>query len=353
MPSSIFRCFLLSIFSLAVLIGVSRSASACSCGIRPTVLDAFEQADEVIIARAISFAKVRESEKTTDGNERGYVFDGIRTITLIVEKSFKGTLKVRDEIVFGQGNGANCIRTFSEESIGDQFLFYLKRPQDALWYAFDCGRSRYLEGDQNLVVEGKTVKIIGPTKTYEAKTNTDGVFEIYDLAPGKYSIQPEMTPGWKIDAYYLRFSPSVEPDAFLRPRSKSLKQVEIVLKPKKHASIDLVFAADNRVRGRVLGPNGKPLLEVCVYLLRPGQDSWGPSNCTGEEGRFEITAVPQGEYVLVANQYGKPSSREPFARIFYPSVAERERAATIYVNPGDVIEDIDIIVPKLLETVRR
>jgi hypothetical protein len=203
----------------------------------------------------------------------------------------------------------------------------------------------------NLAVEGKTITLIGPTKTYETKTNKDGVFEIYDLPPGQYSIQPEMAPGWKINAYYLRYSPSVEPRDFLRPKSKSLKQVQITLKAKKHASVDIVFEEDNRVRGRVFGPKGKPLQGICVYLLRPGQDSWGPSDCTGEEGRFEITAVPQGEYVLVANQYGKASHQYPFPRIFYPNVSERERATTIYVNPGDVIENIDIIVPKLEETV--
>ena len=378
MASSTFRCLLFSIFSLALLLSASQTASACSCGVRPTVLDALEQADEVIIARAISVDKVGDSQKTTDENERAYV-NGVRSTTLIVEKIFKGTLKVRDEIVFGQGNGANCIWTFNEESIGDQLLLYLKRPETDRWYVSACGRSRGLKGasddllylenmnklrgktrisgrlggwyNSNLDLEGKTIKIIGPTKTYETKTNHDGVFEIYDLPPGKYSIQPEMAPGWKIDAYHLRYSPSVAASASLRPKLKSLQQVEITLNPGKHASIDIVFEADNRVRGRVLGPKGKPLQDVCVYLLRPGQEKWGPSDCTNEEGRFEITAVPQGEYVLVANQYGKPSNREPFAKIFYPSVAERERATTIYVNPGDVVENIDIIEPKLEEII--
>lgn len=52
MPSSTFRWFLLLIFSLVFLLGASRTASACSCGQRPTVLDEYEIADEVIIARA-------------------------------------------------------------------------------------------------------------------------------------------------------------------------------------------------------------------------------------------------------------------------------------------------------------
>ena len=70
---------------------------------------------------------------------------------------------------------------------------------------------------------------------------------------------------------------------------------------------------------------------VCVYLLRPGQDQWGPSDCTNEQGRFDITSIPAGEYVLVANQDGKPSSLEPFPRVFYPNVYERDRAAVINI----------------------
>ena len=105
------------------------------------------------------------------------------------------------------------------------------------------------------------------------------------------------------------------------------------------------------MRGRVIGPKGKPLDGVCVNLLRPRQDEWGPSDCTDGQGRFEITSIPQGDYVLVANQDGKPSSREPFPRIFYPNVYERDRAAVINIRAGETIDNIDIVIPKLEETI--
>jgi hypothetical protein len=116
--------------------------------------------------------------------------------------------------------------------------------------------------------------------------------------------------------------------------------------------VDIVFTIDNSVRGKVLGPNGKPLHQVCVYLWRLAQkEGWGPSDCTDDQGRFEITSVPQGEYVLVANNDGKVSSREPFGRLFYPNVPERERAAVIAIGPGETINDLNIVVPKLNETI--
>ena len=382
-PSS--RYLLLLVLSCAFLLSATQTAVACSCGKRPNVLDAFEQSDEVVIVRVLSV------EKAQDTNERHYV-DGVKRATLIVEKVFKGKLKVRDEIVFGQGGGADCIWTFSEESIGDQLLFYLTRPEKfadqpyppskepGLWFAFGCGRSRglmgatedllYLENMKkrrgqtrisgsigggldypDIDVERKLIKLIGKDKTYETKTDKDGIFEIYNLPPGKYLVEPEMAAGWKIDPYWLRYSASIVGGEFGQPEMRSVKQVEIMLEPKKHASVDIVFTIENHVRGRVIGPRGKPLSRVCVYLLGPDKEGWGPSNCTNEQGRFEITAIPPGEYVLVANKDGKPSNDEPFPRIFYPNVSERDRAAVINIRAGDTLDNMDIVISKLEETI--
>jgi hypothetical protein len=364
---------------------MSRTVSACSCGPRPTVLDAFETVDEVVIVRVLSVEKAEDTEK-----ER-YV-DGVRSATMIVEKVFKGNLKIRDEIIFGQGSGANCLSTYDEKSVGDQYLYYLMRPErrsqgsylpstePAFWYVSFCGRSRgvaaatddllYLENLKkvrgktrisgtigggwqypDLEVEGKKIKIIGPKKTYETKNDKNGVFEIYDLPPGKYFIEPEIPAGWKIDPSWLRYSSSVVTDDYGEPEIKSLKQVAVMLEPKKHAGVNIAFTVDNFVRGRVLGPKGRPLPDVCVYLLRPGQNEWGPSDCTDKQGRFEISSIPTDEYVLVANQDDKPSYRRPFRRIFYPGVTERERAAVISVAPGQTIDNIDIVISKLEETI--
>ena len=114
------RVFLL-IFSTALLFSMSRTAGACSCGPRPTVLEAFDTADEVVIVRVLSVEKVENTEER-------YV-DGVRSATMIVEKVFKGNLKVRDEVIFGQGSGSNCIITYDEKSVGDQYLYYLHRPE--------------------------------------------------------------------------------------------------------------------------------------------------------------------------------------------------------------------------------
>jgi hypothetical protein len=385
------RSFYFCLLFVIVFITAGRTAFACSCGPQPTVLDEYDSADVVIIARVVSYQKGKTINelKDSDENQRYYV-DGVRSTTMIVEKVFKGKLKVRDEIVFGQGGGADCIWTFKPDWVGHEFLFYLKSPDKfaesplgldrGLWYAVTCGRSGGLQGSKDdllylenmskvrgktrisgtlggwqnpdLDVAGKKIKIIGPKKTYEARTDKDGVFEIYDLPPGKYFIEPETPAGWKIDPTWVKYSPSVIRTERDELEMKSSKQVAIMLEPGKHAGVDLVFTIDNVVRGRVLGPKGQPLARVCVYMLAPGQDEgWGSHDCTNEKGQFEITSIPEGQYVLVANQDGKLSDREPFHRIYYPNVSDRDQAAVINIGPGDTINDLNIVVPKLEETI--
>lgn len=363
----------------------AEAAYACSCAATPTVLDSYDKSDVVIVVRAISLEKAPKVE------EYQYAVGGVRSTTVVVEKVFKGNLKVGDEIVFGQGGGADCIWTFNEESSGEEFLFYLVSPDKysarsylpsrdpSFWYAGICGRSRSLEhaGDDllylenmskvrgktrisgtiknwrtpSLNVENRKIKIIGEKKTYLLKTNKSGFFEIYDLPPGKYFIEPEAPPGWKIDSFMLRYVASIAPDAYEKGGADP-KRLAIVLEPKKHAAADLSFVIDNRIRGKVLDPVGKPLERACVNALTPEQkEKWGPTGCTNAKGEFEITSIPEGDYILVLNQNGKLSNREPFARLYYPNVTERERAAVITIGPGDTIEDINIVVPKLAEMI--
>jgi hypothetical protein len=49
-------------FSIAILLAAANSANACSCGPRPSVLESFEQSDEVVIVRAIAVEKSENTE---------------------------------------------------------------------------------------------------------------------------------------------------------------------------------------------------------------------------------------------------------------------------------------------------
>lgn len=368
---------LLLLLAVACLLFVEREVKACSCGQTPTVLDSYDGADHVVITRVVAVEKTENAApkgRMSDGTN--YV-DGVKSTRMVIERVFKGGLKVGDEMTFAQGGGADCIWTFNEDNIGHKYLFYLKRFGDeTMWIAGACGRSGNIEyanddllylnnlkktrgrtrisgtinfeGADDPGVAGRKIRIVGASKSYEVKTDENGVYEIYDVPAGKYSIEPEMPPGWKVANFWLEHSPSFAGDAEV----KSPKKIPIVLKDKKHAGLDIRFEVDNAIRGTIYDTTGKQMNGVCLKLV-PADGTKGAylADCTEKNGTFEIDEIPPGSYVLVVNDDGKITSSEPFNTFYYPNVYKREDATVFHISLGDFVENVQVHVPQMEETI--
>jgi hypothetical protein len=376
---------------------------ACSCMAKPTVLDSFEDSDLVVIVKAVS-VEMREEAKGVDleaeikraGYDTSYSY--VKSTKMKVEKVYKGSVKVGDELLFGQGGGADCIWTFGIKSVGESFLFYLGKPSTnhpffneikmsdkPAYFPVTCGRSQYIVGYEtddlkylnNLEkVKGKTrisgdlncwsapcpkvadvnIKIVGEKKTYEIKTDEHGTYEIYDLPPGKYFINPEIPKGWKLSQFMLQYSPAFRQNqyAFYGDKLEFSKGIPLNLEAGKHNGIDFYFDIDTAIRGKVLSPDGKPLKGVCVKAvsieLKEG-DYRGRSDCTNEDGIFLIEEMAPGKYVLVANDDGKISSKEPFGILFYPNTANYKDAKPVEIKLGEHLDNFTIQILKTEELI--
>lgn len=377
--------FVIAVFFVITLLLSAQTSQACSCAVNDTVDKDFVRVPNIAVF------KVQAVEKYAEG-EKGYGYDGIKQSRLTVEKVFKGNLKVGQELVFSQGGGADCIWTFDEKSVGEEFLFYLgAKPVDNksseniiaatgqfpktvsknIWVAFTCSRSgsvkyrssdlKYLENFSK--VRGKTrlsgmlsqyisaatedeesksvqlssykVKISGNGKNIEVKTDVNGVYEIYDLAPGKYKVMPESINGYKA----------------LNEQENS---IEIQIKPKGHTEQNFSYRINNRISGRFFDSNGKPLKDVCLDLL-PAQGKppryFYQGDCTEADGSFDFDEIPAGRYVIVVNDDGEISSAEPFGTFYYPNAVKREDAAEIPIGAGDFRNDLIINAPQTAETI--
>lgn len=371
----------LLLLAFALLPLAAREARACSCGSAPPVLDAVERAEHVVVLRAVS---VERSEKAAPegriGDAEHYVA-GVRSTNMRVERVYKGSLKVGEELSFGQGGGADCVWTFSEKAIGHQYLFYLSSPGrgSKMWMAFTCGRSRglryagddllYLNKldkvrgktrlsgtigfavDENMAVGGRLIRVAGEKKTYEARTDADGVYEIYDLPPGRYTVAPEVPAGWKVDDFMLRRSSGGVRVAHDDAQSEGSK-IQVVVEAGKHTGLDIRFDVDTALRGVVSGPDGRPLIGVWLHLV-PADGTKGRylGDRTEEGGAFEIDEIPPGRYVLVVNDDGQVSSSEPFGTLYHPNAAKREDATVFEIGVGDMLENVQVRVPKVAEVV--
>ena len=368
----------LPLFVLIFLLSL-RTAEACSCGPKPTVLTAFDNSDVVVIVSAVSVEKASPEETATPGrmsDGTNYV-DGVKSTAMRVEQVFKGTLKVGEEMIFLQGGGADCIWTFDEKDIGKKFLFYLRRIEDShRWMAGTCGRSRPVEyaADDLLYlnnldkvrnksrisgtlrfyyevgesVAGRKIRIVGAKGTQELKTDNNGVYEIYDLPAGRYFVEPEIPKGWKLGMLRLAHSPSIDRNA----KDGTLQKIPIFLEANKHASLDLMFEIDNVVRGHVYDPSGEPMNGVCLHMI-PADGTEGKylGDCTEKEGAFNIDEIPPGAYVIIVNNDGQMTSTEPFRTFYYPKVSKREEATIFNIGLGDVVENLEIYPPIELKTI--
>ena len=78
---------------------------------------------------------------------------------------------------------------------------------------------------------------------YETTTDENGVFEIYDLPPGNYRLEPELQTGLTIDLDWVRLSGGLNRD---QPSETS---VAFTLKPRGHVSIHLGFKSKDQKGG--------------------------------------------------------------------------------------------------------
>jgi hypothetical protein len=349
----------LLILALAVLVAASNLARACTCTGSPTICEAYSAADAVFIG-SVQRVEKRKPKKNDEGEE----YDGGQIAHVQVEKAFKG---IKDVEALFLTESSSCDAVFHE---GERWLFYAYyNKKIRTWAIRACDRSTGIEGaaDDLMYLQGlpasaqKTrisgtlvryekdpvkgytrieniigakVKIIGEQKSEEIYTDKDGVYEIYGLPPGLYTVEPEAPSGLKIRLSMY----SGEPD----PQTG-----KAVLKEKSCMTVNFLFNSDTSVSGKLFGADGRVLPHVCLNLMPKDKAAAGSRiyGCTDEQGNYRMKEIPPGEYIIVLNSEGKISSYEPFPTAYYPGVFEKEKATALIIKAGDHLENYDIHIP--------
>lgn len=282
---------LFSFVLFTILLSV-QNILACSCLAKSTALDSYESSDLVIATKLISVKKVREKEDEYD-------IRYITSVKMLVEKVYKGNVKIGDELTFAQGGGADCIWTYEEKLIGKKFLFYLNKPSkghpifddentknaELMYYPVTCGRSTDLKNaaDDIAFIEniekyrGRTrisgklqsgyknspslanieVKILSNDKIYKTNTDKNRFYEIIDIPAGIYVIEPSIPKGWKIFRFSLEYEPSylynnlsAIQEYNFKPDLQNENQIPIFVREKRHAELNLFITVDNAKGGK-------------------------------------------------------------------------------------------------------
>jgi hypothetical protein len=216
------------IIVLVVIFMLLKPVAACSYYEYPSVCDAYGSAEAIFVGTVLKIVEVKNLEafKTTNnstGKEELQSFDGYKHY-IKVEKTYKGN--PQSEILLATLN-TGCRTAYK---VGDKLLLYVRFSKELQMWKFSTYRNAALQlaGDDLLFHEGlpKTLnrtrisgslfnfdtkadsefiklsgiklKIQSKNKTFEVTTDENGVYEIYDLPLGAYTITPEIPNGLKL-----------------------------------------------------------------------------------------------------------------------------------------------------------
>lgn len=282
------------LLSLAFILTVNTAVFACSCKEAGPVLDQVERSEFIIVGRLTSAYKAQA--------------------TIEVDRVFKGSIKVGEQLDFVNGGHGDCSRGYSSKDIGQKYLFYLSKPDEGFMFNPSlCGRSNLIERafddlaylEQLPKVAGKTrlsgyfktrettspnvedlvVKITGKKskKSYSLKSDKNGFFEIYDLAPGDYIVEPQIPIGWRIDTKYMFGIDSTAKSYLVTIKAKRHTASKITLtKDDSHSAYPAIWFAP-------IKDANKPDWEILPQEARDGEVSLSKRNELGILSNFAAT----------------------------------------------------------------
>jgi hypothetical protein len=346
----------------ALLLILAARSWGCSCsGNWPSIKQSWKDAPAVFLG-TVEIAD-------PDGDGRQMMFQE-QSVRIRIDKAFKGvsggqTIELREGaddcsakfrtgqravfylypgITRGGWSVPPCTHALgSDEPAGDDLLFLRGLPKSAI--------GTRLSGEVELYEDSPTeafkrvrgvpkvpVKISGPRGlSREAVTNIAGVYEVYGLLPGRYSVSIEVPGGLRIKFPVVTGSSPVQG-----------KEAAVELNQDGGASVDFVLQADTQLSGRMLDANAAPITGICVDL-EPlegrGENGARFFDCSKAGGVFKMTMMPPGSYWLAARDDVKLDGLQSKSTLYYPGVRDRRRAMIVSIEAGNYREHLDIRLP--------
>ncbi len=312
-------------------------------------------------------------DRTDPPFREGLAWIPAQTVWVTVVEPFKGAAQGRQFVLKQPGHG--CAPKFRA---GERVVFYIEPSGGDAWEAHGCHRTRVLAdaaddllflrnlprsaasnrlsgvvshfedshaGDFRKVaaIAGLTVKISGKDGPREAVTDADGVYEVYGLPPGDYTVGINPPPGLKIK-FPMFAGAAIK--GFARTR---LDSASVTLNERSAASVDFVLVEDTSISGKVLDPDGRPMKDVCLDMepSTGGAKNFRVFDCTKEDGSYLLKDMPSGSYLIVANRTSSITAKSPFRATYYPGVNDKSAATVVAVARGEARTGIDIRIPKV------
>jgi hypothetical protein len=181
---------------------------------------------------------------------------------------------------------------------------------------------------------------------YVTVTDADGGYRIDDVEPGQYHLEA-LRPG------YVRQPYGGTDEGW------SWQGIPITVAPDRAlGAFDFVLRPQAVITGRVVDPDGDPLDNVRVMLLRElqwdggTQTAPGAQGSTDDRGEFRLAGVAPGLYLLSANnadqmhrhhgRHIRQGAGESYPNLYYPDVLDADEAQWINVPIGAALSGFEL-----------
>ncbi len=347
-------------------------ASACTCSKAPPGICPGLQSDDVVFTGTVTaienVSPAAASEANTTDSESAAPAVPASDATPIIRYHFKIDEKFAGpdtaEIdVFSGGDDGDCGYHFRK---GDQYIVFTQQETEGRLFATICSGTRPVADGRALIPQLRAMR------NHQQIASVFGVLRRADpplLAPADDPDDPLPHIKLKLRSKYDRFATSTGPNgvysfydvhsgeyhfsASLPARMElSERTLPGALPPFKipngacyEYNVDALPLG--KIRGAVLGADGKPLKIASVELYRaekfkdtePGL--WG---FQGSKGDFEFDHIGPGDYILVFNRLNRLDPNSPYPRAFYPGVANQSETSVITLKDGEQLLKADIQV---------
>ncbi|MBX7171561.1 MAG: hypothetical protein K1X72_11440 [Pyrinomonadaceae bacterium] len=362
----------------------AKSVFACQCYGLPTPYQAFKESNVVFTGKVEEILdsegnKVEDEEKR---RENGEIFEGYRFYRFAVDESFKGDKK--QEVVIGLSLNM-CQFGFKK---GDNLLVYASEDEGKLWTGTFCYRTKDINETQDDIhflreilqnksepriygsvrldnvgfnppqlkfVEG--IKIVAQSlkgkRKYIAFTDKNGLYRFNKLPNGTYIVSPELPKKYTLSFWLYKEKIKLVSEEIY----EHLGYEEFW---GKSAYADFRIAWNNKVTGKVLDAESKPLEHATVRLIpidkieqiseKPLEDdeyykqSLYPINPQSKIRGYKISNTAPGKYILAVEIYAPFSDGKDRFRMYYPQTTDPKQSKVITIGEfGE--QSIDIKLP--------
>ncbi len=370
----------------------ARATLGCECP-APSMQARSEQADTILIVEILG--------------HRGHMRHAASTDVRVI-KAYKGSVRVGEKFVLGDSADTRedtCRIWFASEARGGRWLIFAKSSEDVKngrWLIRNCGRSAPVEFAKHDIdfldkpdkYRGRTrvYGFAGPIKvTYASRSilgavdrqpgrrvvfrgggrelsvpvSPDGFFEVLDVPPGFYKATLASTKGVPYGYPYRAF---YEPVSIVvgginkygpfnltvgaTDEERAAGSYDVHVPESGDAEINLRFDTSNWIKGRVFGPDGRPIPHAIVGLRTYSAVAVADQTVLADEnGRYELTHHVPGIYVLGVNLRNSLRPDNPYATLYFPGIASRAHSKLIQIGADTVINDADFHIPAFRDLV--